>query len=147
MPVTEALVDAGYRVIGLDSSSGMLDHFRGNLPGVPVVRGDVRRSPFAGGTFDAAISMGMLFHLSPANQALAFASVARVLKPGAPFLFTGAEIEDADDAGITGTMNGVAFHYYAVPSYRMLAAEHGMELVDVQDDPGVATYYLSRKSS
>jgi hypothetical protein len=28
----------------------------------------------------------------------------------------------------------------------MLAAEHGMGLVNVQDDPGVATYYLSRKS-
>jgi hypothetical protein len=54
---------------------------------------------------------------------------------------------DADDAGITGTMNGVTFHYYAVPSYRTLAAEHGMELVNVHDDSGVATYYLSRKSS
>jgi len=147
VPVTEALVDAGYCVIGLDSSAGMLDHFQGNLPSVLVVRGDARRCPFVGGAFDAAISMGMLFHLSRADQALAFASVSRVLKPGAPFLFTGAEIEDADDAGITGTMNGVTFHYYAVPSYRMLAAEHGMELVNVQDDPGVATYYLSRKSS
>src|ERR1051325_7680149 len=147
VPVSEALVNAGYRVVGLDSSAGMLDHFRGNLPGALIVCGDARRCPFAGGAFDAAISMGMLFHLSRADQALAFASVARVLKPGAPFLFTGAEIEGADDAGITGTMNGVTFHYYAVPSYRMLAAEHGMELVNVQDDPGVATYYLSRKSS
>jgi len=147
VPVSEALVNAGYRVVGLDSSAGMLDHFRGNLTGVLVVRGDARRCPFAGGTFDAAISMGMLFHLSRADQALAFASVSRVLKPGAPFLFTGAEIEDADDAGVTGTMNGVTFHYYAVPSYRMLAAENSMELVNVQDDPGVATYYLSRKSS
>ena len=147
VPVSEALVNAGYRVVALDSSAGMLDHFRRNLPGAPIVRGDARRCPFVGGAFDAAISMGMLFHLSRADQALAFASVSRVLKPGAPFLFTGAEIEDADDAGITGTMNGVTFHYYAVPSYRMLAAEHGMELVNVQDDPGVATYYLSRKSS
>ena len=44
-------------------------------------------------------------------------------------------------------MNGVTFHYYAVPSYRALTAEHGLVLVDVQDDPGVATYYLTRKSS
>ena len=147
VPVSEALVNAGYRVLGLDSSAGMLDHFQANLPGALIVRGDARLCPFVGGAFDAAISMGMLFHLSRADQALAFASVSRVLKPGALFLFTGAEIEYADDAGITGTMNGVTFHYYAVPSYRMLAAEHGMELVNVQDDPGVATYYLSRKSS
>ena len=98
-------------------------------------------------SFDAAISMGMMFHLSRGEQSVALASVSRVLKPGAPFLFTGAEIEEADDAGITGTMNGVTFHYYGVPSYRRLASEHSLEVVDVQDDPGVATYYLSRKSS
>jgi hypothetical protein len=44
-------------------------------------------------------------------------------------------------------MNGVTFHYYAVPSYRALTAEHLLVLVDVQDDPVVATYYLTRKSS
>lgn len=147
VPVTEALVNAGYRVVGLDSSAGMLARFQANLPGTLVVRGDARRCPFVNGGFDAAISMGMVFHLSRGDQAAAFASVSRVLKAGAPFLFTGAEIEEADDAGITGTMNGVTFHYYAVPSYRALTAEHGLVLVDVQDDPGVATYYLTRKSS
>jgi len=147
VPVTEALVNAGYRVVGLDSSAGMLARFHANLPGTPVVRGDVRRCPFVDSGFDAAISMGMMFHLSRGDQAAAFASVSRALKPGAPFLFTGAEIEEADDAGITGTMNGVTFHYYAVPNYRSLTAEHGLVLIDVQDDPGVATYYLTRKSS
>jgi hypothetical protein len=43
-------------------------------------------------------------------------------------------------------MNGVTFHYYAVPSYRELVAEHGFVLVDVHDDPGVSTYYLVRRS-
>jgi SAM-dependent methyltransferase len=146
VPVTEALVNADYRVVGLDSSAGMLARFQTNLPGTPAVRGDARRCPFVNGCFDAAISMGMMFHLPRDDQAAAFASVSRVLKPGAPFLFTGAEIEGADDSGITGTMNGVTFHYYAVPSYRALIAEHGLMLIDVQDDPGVATYYLTRKS-
>jgi SAM-dependent methyltransferase len=147
VPVADALMNAGYRVVGLDSSAGMLAHCQANLPGAPIVRGDARRCPFVSGGFDAAISMGMMFHLPRGDQARAFASVSRVLKPGAPFLFTGAEIEEADDAGITGTMDGVTFHYYAVPSYRALTAEHGLVLVDVQDDPGVATYYLTRKSA
>jgi hypothetical protein len=51
----------------------------------------------------------------------------------------------ARDAGITGTMNGVTFHYYAVPSYRTLLAEHGFTLVDVHDDRGVSTYFLAHK--
>jgi ubiquinone/menaquinone biosynthesis C-methylase UbiE len=145
VPITEALVNAGYRVAGLDSSTGMLARFLVSLPGTPAVRGDARQCPFPDGVFDAAISWGMVFHLPRADQARVFASVSRVLKPGAPFLFTAAEREGHDAAGITGTMNGVTFHYYSVPSYRALAAEHGLELVGVHDDPGVSTYYLTRK--
>ena len=126
-PITDALVTAGYRVVGLDSSRGMLERFRVNLPDTPAVRGDSRTCPFADGVFDAAVS--------------------RVLKPGAPFLFTAAEIPEVrpDDLGITGTMNGVTFRYYAVPDYRALIGEHGFELENVYDDPGVSTYYFSRK--
>jgi len=146
VPISEALVNAGHRVVGLDSSAGMLDRFRANLPGTAAVRGDARQCPFGEGAFDAAFSWGMLFHLRRVDQAAAFASVSRVLKPGATFLFTAAEIYDADDAGITGTMNGVTFPYYAIPSYRTLIAEYGLVLVDVHDGPGVSTSYLARKS-
>jgi len=93
VPITEALVNAGHRVVGLDSSAGMLARFRANLPGTPIVRGDARHLPFADGSLDAAISWGMIFHLPPTGQAAVFASVSRALKPGAPFLFTGTEIE------------------------------------------------------
>jgi ubiquinone/menaquinone biosynthesis C-methylase UbiE len=147
-PITHALVNAGYRVVGLDSSRGMLERFRVNLPTTSVVGGDARASPFAENVFDAAISCGMMFHLTRGDQTKAFANVSRVLKRGAPFLFTAAEIAEiaSDDAGITGTMNGVTFHYYAVASYRALVARHGFELVDVYDDPGVSTYYFARKT-
>ncbi len=140
-------MNAGHRVVGLDTSTAMVARFRINLPGTPVVRGDVRRCPFSDGSFDAAVSWGMMFHLPRGDQATAFASVWHVLKPGASFLFTAAEIDGADAAGITGTMNGVTFRYYAVPSYRRLIGEHGFVLVDVHDDPGVNTYYLARRSS
>jgi len=89
---------------------------------------------------------GMMFHLARRDQTAAFGSMSRVLKAGASFLFTAAEIDGADDAGITGTMNGVTFPYYAVSSYRALVAEHGLVLVDVHDDPGVSTYFLARRS-
>jgi len=145
-PITDALVNAGYRVVGLDSSRGMLERFRLNLPNTPAVRADSRACPFRDDVFDAAVSWGMLFHLEPRDQATTFAAVSRVLKPGAPFLFTAAEIPEvpADDPGITGTMNGVTFRYYAVKDYRTLIAAHGFELVNVYDDPGVSTYFVAR---
>jgi hypothetical protein len=88
----------------------------------------------------------MMFHLTPRDQAVSFQNLSRMLKEGAPFLFTAAEIEDADGTGITGTMNGVTFHYQAIQSYRTLLADYGFVLVDVHDDPGVSAYYLARKS-
>ena len=122
VPITEALVKARHHVVGIDTSSGMLARFGVNLPRTPIVRGDARDCPFLDASFDAAVSWGMVFHLPRAEQPAAFTSVARVLTPGAAFLFTAAEIEGTDDAGITGMMNGVRFHYYAVPSYRRLVA-------------------------
>jgi ubiquinone/menaquinone biosynthesis C-methylase UbiE len=147
-PITDALVNAGYRVVGLDSSRGMLERFRVNLPTTSVVGGDARACPFAENVFDAAISWGMMFHLTRGDHTTAFANVFRVLKLGAPFLFTAAEIAEiaSDDAGITGMMNGVTFHYYAVASYRALIAGDGFERVNVYDDPGVSTYYFARKT-
>jgi SAM-dependent methyltransferase len=68
VPITEALAKAGRRVVRLDTSTGMLTRFRMNLPGTPVVRGDARNCPFANGSFDAAISQGMMFHLPRADQ-------------------------------------------------------------------------------
>jgi SAM-dependent methyltransferase len=96
VPISEALVNAGHRVVGLDSSAGMLERFRINLAGTPIVRGDARCCPFEDGCFDAAVSWGMIFHLPPDGQDAVFASVSRALKPGAPFLFTAAEIDGVE---------------------------------------------------
>ena len=42
-------------------------------------------------------------------------------------------------------MNSATFQYHAVANYRSLMAEYGLVFVDVHDDPGVSTYYLTRK--
>ena len=146
IPISRALLDAGHRVIGIDSSGKMLRRFKANFPAVDVVRGLVQDSGFARESFDAAISWGVLFHLRRAEFVKALAAVARVLKPGAPFLFTGG---DADaEPGIEGTMNGVTFRYYSGSdeSHRMLLQEHGFALLDVHADSGSNTYYLARKA-
>ena len=44
-------------------------------------------------------------------------------------------------------MSGVTFHYYAVPGYQNLMDAHGLVLEAIHDDPGVSTYYLTRKFS
>jgi SAM-dependent methyltransferase len=133
-------------VIGIDSSHEMLRRFNANFPGVAVVRGLVQDAGFVSEAFDAAISWGVFFHLRRAEFVKTLAAVARILKPGAPFLFTGG---DADaEPGIEGTMNGVTFRYYSGSdeSHRTLLQEHGFVLLDVHADAGNNTYYLARKS-
>jgi len=58
MPITRALLNAGHRVTGLDSSAAMLARFRRNCPEALAVRGEVERCPFAQGVFDAAGGVG-----------------------------------------------------------------------------------------
>jgi SAM-dependent methyltransferase len=146
IPITRALLSAGHQVIGLDSSHAMLAKFRQNCPDAFAVRGSVQFCPFVDCIFDAAVAWGVLFHLNPEDANQAIANVSRMVKRGAPFLFTSGDVDDF--AGKESQMNGVTFRYfsYSVDGYRRILAEHGFTLVDVHADSGNNTHYLARKS-
>jgi SAM-dependent methyltransferase len=80
----------GAHAVGLDISSGMLAHAvaTGAATGitVPLVQGSADQLPFASGSFDAACSA---FGAIPfvADSGAVMAEVARVLRPGAPWVF------------------------------------------------------------
>jgi SAM-dependent methyltransferase len=147
LPITRALLSSGHRVIGLDSSSAMLAHFRHNCPEAFAVRGVIQSCPFADCMFDAAVAWGVMFHLNPEDARGAIANVSRIVKVGAPFLFTSGDADGFD--GKDGEMNGVTFRYfsYTVHGYRRILADHGFTLVDVHADSGKNTYYLAKKHS
>lgn len=146
IPITRALLQAGHRVTGLDSAGAMLARFRRNCPQAFAVRGVVQSCPFAEGVFDAAVAVGVMFHLNPDDAITTIASVSRTLKSGAPFLFTSG---DEDGLGAKeGKMNGVTFRYfsYSPESYARILRDHGFALLDVHADSGNNTYYLAKKS-
>lgn len=146
VPITRALLSAGHRVIGLESSSAMLERFKQNCPVAFPVRGIVQSCPFADAVFDAAVAWGVMFHLNPEDAIRAIANVSRVVKRGALFLFTSGDVDGFN--GKVGTMNGVTFRYfsYSVQSYRCILGYHGFTLVDVHTDSGNNAYYLAKKS-
>ncbi|MBV9341327.1 MAG: class I SAM-dependent methyltransferase [Acidobacteria bacterium] len=146
IPITRALLSAGHRIIGLDSSSAMLAQYRQNCPEAFAVRGTVECCPFADGAFDAAVAWGVMFHLNPEDALRAIANVSRALKRAAPFLFTSGDVDGFD--GKEGTMNGVTFQYfsYSVHNYRRILGDHRFTLVDVHADSGNNTYYLAKKN-
>ena len=110
------------------------------------MKGIAQACPFAADIFDAAIAWGVMFHLTQAEQVQVLASVSRVLKIGAPFLFTAGDADD-DSGDHVGTMNGVEFHYYSftIDGYRSVLTDDGFTLVDVHHDAGKNLYYLAAK--
>jgi SAM-dependent methyltransferase len=147
VPLTGALLRAGHRVIGLDSSANMLMRFRVNYPTTPAIRGIVQACPFADQTFDAAVAWGVMFHLPQRQQIKAVESISRVLKPNAPFLFSSGDVGGLDPC--VGTMNEVVFHYYSFTrdGYRRLLSDCGFRLLNFYTDRGQNGYYLASRSS
>ena len=141
-PLTKILLDAGCKVLGVDSSPRMLHHFETNCPGTPFVCAPIQSADLAGRLFDAAVAWGVMFHLPHDEQRSAIAKMASALKPGGFFLFTAGD-EDGDKGG--DPMNGVPFHYwsFSIDGYRELLQMNGLKLLDVHRDSGQNIHYLS----
>ncbi len=67
---TRWLRDEGFRALGLDLSAPMLAQARA-LDGLPLVRGDAHRLPFADGAVDLAVMITTLEFLARPGEALA----------------------------------------------------------------------------
>jgi SAM-dependent methyltransferase len=124
----------------------MLARYKQNCPEAFAIRGIVESCPFADGVFDVAVALGVMFHLNPEDAIRAIANVSRILKRGAPFLFTSGDEDGLDPK--EGTMNGVTFRYfsYSADNYRRILSEYSFTLVDIHADSGKNTYYLAKKS-
>jgi SAM-dependent methyltransferase len=82
-----ALAGAGWTVVGVDVSEDQLDVARRRAPVTELLVADAHALPFADGEFDAAISC--FTHTDFDDPGLVFAELARVLRPGGRFVYTG----------------------------------------------------------
>lgn len=89
--LAEAALDAGARVIGIDSSDGMLEQVRGRFAGRPFAAraGSVDALPVTDGEADAVVA-NMVLHHAP-DPPHAIAEMARALKPGGTLVITDAD--------------------------------------------------------
>jgi SAM-dependent methyltransferase len=148
VPLTRTLLSLGFQVVGVDSSSRMLEKFRVNCPDTPFICGAIQTCDLGGLEFDAAIAWGVLFHLDHDAQAQAIAHVSRALKVGARFLFTSGDQGD-EGGSIEGQMNGVTFRYwsFSIDGYRRFLQARGLELLETHVDGGGNIYYLCVKKA
>jgi ubiquinone/menaquinone biosynthesis C-methylase UbiE len=79
------LVERGWNVTGVDVSEDMLR--RARAKGVHAIRADATELPFEDASFDAAVSM--FTHTDFDDFSAVLREIARVLRPGGPFVYLG----------------------------------------------------------
>lgn len=88
VPITQALVEGGFEVFGVDASPTLIAAFRRRFPNVQSACEAVQDSAFFHRTFDAVVSIGLLFLLSEDDQERVICRVAGSLRAGGRFLFS-----------------------------------------------------------
>lgn len=79
---------AGADRVGLDVARRGLELAREAVPTAALVQGDMTHLPLADDTVDAATAYHAVFHVPRDQHSLVYEELARVLRPGGPFLTT-----------------------------------------------------------
>ncbi len=81
-----AIASVGANVTGTDFASAMVEEAKRRNPGLTFEVADAEALPYADASFDRVVCCFGVLHF--ANPDLAFAEIARVLRPGGRFTFT-----------------------------------------------------------
>lgn len=141
LPVSQALMEAGLVVYGVDASPSMIAAFRAQFQGVQAECGAVEDSHFFGRRFDGVVAWGLMFLLPPEAQCQLIHKVSRALKDGGRFLFT----SPWQSCQWSDSLTGHTSVSLGAKEYRRLLASEGLVLVGEADDEGDNHYYLAAK--
>lgn len=141
VPISQALIQEGFVVYGVDASPAMVAAFHERFPRAHVACEAVENSGLFGRTFDAVVAWGLLFLLAADAQAALIHRVASVLLPGSRFLFTSPE----QACTWTDMLTGSQSISLGREGYRTILAAAGLELFAEHQDEGENHYYDARK--
>lgn len=129
--IIAALLDAGFRVTGLDVSEAMVEHARKRHPASRFIVGDICEwQPHE--QYDAIIAWDSIFHVPYSAQRQVVLKLCDALVDGGVILFTAGGV----DGEITGPMHGQDFYYssLAEEEYLKIMKEKGCKCVLMQRD-------------
>jgi len=142
-PITKALVDSGLVVWVIDSSPTLLKQFRLRFPTIPNQCASALKSDYFGRTFDAAISIGLVFLLHEDEQLAFLYRVSEILVPRGRFLFT-APVEIGTWQDVT---TGLEYRSLGRIAYTRALERIGFRLIRTHIDEGENNYYEAEKIS
>ena len=136
-PITVVLVEEGLQVFGVDAAPSFVAAFQRNLPGVPVVCESVLESSFFDRTFDAVLSIGLMFLLKAEEQHRLIRRFADILVPGGRLLFTST----AEPHVWNDVMTGLESISLGAEEYRKLLGAAGISVAEEYEDVGENHYF------
>ncbi|HVH71614.1 MAG TPA: class I SAM-dependent methyltransferase [Candidatus Dormibacteraeota bacterium] len=141
VPVSQVLIEQGFRVYGVDASPKMIAAFRGRFPLAHAECAAVEDSKFFGRTFDGVIAWGLIFLLPTAVQPKIVRRVAKALNRGGKFLFTSPEENVTWQDSLTGR-HSISL---GAAKYQRILLSEGLVLDGERSDEGDNHYYLASK--
>ena len=141
-PISQALIERGFNVYGVDASPMMVAAFRARFPGVPVECAAVEDSDFFSRTFDGAVAWGLFFLLDVEVQRRLIKKITEALRSGGSLLFTAPNQSCSWRDAMTGRTSISLGH----EAYRRALKAEGMSLVGTHVDEGENHYYFAQKT-
>jgi SAM-dependent methyltransferase len=143
-PIAHYLIDQGYEVTGVDSSSALIDICTNRFPDRDWMVGDMRTLSL-GRRFNGILAWDSFFHLCPQDQRGMFPIFSKHAAPKAALMFTSG---DSHGEAI-GSYRGERLYHGSLDraEYDSLLDKHGFSVVShVVDDPtcGDHTIWLAQ---
>jgi SAM-dependent methyltransferase len=136
-PITVVLVEEGLQVFGVDAAPSFVAAFQRNLPGTPIICESVLASRLFDRTFDAVLSIGLMFLLKAEEQHRLIQRFAEILVPGGRLLFTST----AKPAAWNDAMTGLGSISLGAEEYRKLLGASGISVAEEYEDAGESHYF------
>ena len=137
VPNSQALIDDGFVIYGVDASPRLITEFRRRFPDVNVACEAVEDSRFFDRTFDGVIAVGLLFLLSEDSQRDLIRRVGLALNSSGRFLFT----SPAQSCTWTDILTGRESLSLGADAYKAIIADARLNLVGEHSDEGDNHYY------
>ena len=140
-PITVVLVEEGLQVFGVDAAPSFVAAFQRNLPGTPVACESVLESRFFDRTFDAVLSIGLMFLLKAEEQRQLIRRFADALVPGGRLLFTST----VQPHVWNDIMTGKESISLGAEEYRQRLSAVGLSVTSEYEDEGDNHYFDALK--
>jgi SAM-dependent methyltransferase len=141
-PNTVVLVEEGLQAFGVEAAPSFVAAFRHNLPDTPVVCESVLESRFFDQTFDAVLSIGLMFLLKAEEQLRLIRRFSDALVPGGHLLFT----SPAKPHVWNDLMTGMESISLGAEEYRSQLSAVGLSVTSEYEDEGQNHYFAALKA-